>query len=152
VTTYNGFTYAGAPYNDIYAGAVTLASITDGLSNTLSHAECVEGQDGPSGQYDLRGFTHWWEGTFFETSLTPNSSLPDQMYASYCYPYYQNNPPCVGASNLDYVHASRSRHPGGVNALMGDGSVRFVKNTINIYTWQALSTSRGGEVIDASAY
>ena len=33
-----------------------------------------------------------------------------------------------------------SRHPGGVNLLMGDGSVRFVKNTINLATWRALGT------------
>ncbi|MDR3632588.1 MAG: DUF1559 domain-containing protein [Isosphaeraceae bacterium] len=152
VQTYNGFTYAGAPFNDIVAGAVTLASVTDGLSNTLYHAECVEGQDGPAGQYDLRGFIHWWEGAFFEASLTPNSLLPDQMYASYCYPNYQGNPPCVGATNLNYVHAARSRHPGGLNALLGDGSVHFIKNSINIYTWQALSTTKGSEVIDASSY
>jgi len=45
-----------------------------------------------------------------------------------------------------------SRHPGGVNALFGDGSVRFVKSTIAGPTWRALGTIGGGEVISADAY
>lgn len=47
---------------------------------------------------------------------------------------------------------ARSYHPGGVNALMGDGSVRFVKSTIDGRTWRALGTVAGGEVIGADAY
>ncbi len=35
---------------------------------------------------------------------------------------------------------------------MADGSVRFIKNTINLITWQALGSISGGEVIDASSY
>ncbi len=150
--TYNGFMYSGAPFSDIYLGAVTLSSITDGLSNTMYHAECIEGQDGPTGQLDLRGYIHWWEGAFFESSLTPNSTQPDQMQSSgYCYANYLGNPPCVGGTT-NFVHAARSRHPGGLNAVMGDGSVRFVKNTINIATWQALSTTKGAEVISSDQY
>ncbi|MHC5542811.1 DUF1559 family PulG-like putative transporter, partial [Singulisphaera rosea] len=40
-----------------------------------------------------------------------------------------------------------SRHPGGVNLLLGDGSVKFIKNTINVQTWRAVGTKAGGEVI-----
>ena len=47
---------------------------------------------------------------------------------------------------------ARSYHPGGVNALFGDGSVRFVKSTINGNTWRALGTIRGGEVVSADAF
>ena len=45
---------------------------------------------------------------------------------------------------------ARSKHPGGVHASLSDGSVRFFSNTINLATWRALSTSKGGEVIDSS--
>ena len=48
--------------------------------------------------------------------------------------------------------AARSRHPGGVNAVFGDGSVRFLKNSVNLYVWRALSTTKGGEVISADQY
>jgi prepilin-type processing-associated H-X9-DG protein len=47
---------------------------------------------------------------------------------------------------------SRSYHPGGVNALMTDGSVRFVKTTINGLTWRALGTVDGGEIMGQDAY
>jgi prepilin-type processing-associated H-X9-DG protein len=45
-----------------------------------------------------------------------------------------------------------SRHPGGVNTLMGDGSVRFIKESINLPTWRALGTRSGGEVVSADSY
>ena len=38
---------------------------------------------------------------------------------------------------------ARSYHPGGVNALFADGSVRFVKSTIDGMTWRALGTVQG---------
>ena len=41
---------------------------------------------------------------------------------------------------------ARSYHPGGINVLLGDGSVRFVNNSIAHSTWRALGTRNGGEV------
>jgi prepilin-type N-terminal cleavage/methylation domain-containing protein/prepilin-type processing-associated H-X9-DG protein len=45
-----------------------------------------------------------------------------------------------------------SRHPGGVNEAFADGSVHFVKSTVNLQSWWSLGTRSGGEVIDASSY
>jgi prepilin-type N-terminal cleavage/methylation domain-containing protein/prepilin-type processing-associated H-X9-DG protein len=42
---------------------------------------------------------------------------------------------------------SRSYHPGGVNSLMADGSVRFIANSINGLVWRSLGTVAGAEVI-----
>jgi prepilin-type N-terminal cleavage/methylation domain-containing protein/prepilin-type processing-associated H-X9-DG protein len=47
---------------------------------------------------------------------------------------------------------ARSYHPGGVNALLGDGSVRFIKSTVNGAAWRALGTVAGGEVVSGDAY
>jgi prepilin-type N-terminal cleavage/methylation domain-containing protein/prepilin-type processing-associated H-X9-DG protein len=60
-----------------------------------------------------------------------------------------------GATNdsngATYSNAN-SFHPGGVNVVMGDGSVRFIKNSINMTTWMALGTRAMGEVISADSY
>jgi prepilin-type N-terminal cleavage/methylation domain-containing protein/prepilin-type processing-associated H-X9-DG protein len=47
---------------------------------------------------------------------------------------------------------ARSYHPGGVNALMGDGSVKFAKSSIAGATWRALGTVAGGEVVSADSF
>ena len=50
------------------------------------------------------------------------------------------------------IVTATSRHPGGVNFMLVDGSVRFVKNTIVSPVWQALATIAGGEVVSADQY
>jgi prepilin-type N-terminal cleavage/methylation domain-containing protein/prepilin-type processing-associated H-X9-DG protein len=161
----NGVVFLGAPFTDIGSpitaiyGASTSplatsmiirpSSITDGLSNTILTSEVIVGQG-----FDLRGFSWWFQGAAFETYLGPNSTSPDMMQdAAYCKYPYQNNPPCAGAASiLTVTTAARSRHPGGVNVGMGDGSVRFVKDSINLIIWRALSTTQGGEIISSDAY
>jgi len=58
---------------------------------------------------------------------------------------------CAQAQHADYVNAT-SRHSGGVNVAMGDGSVKFIKSTISIPTWWALGTRAGEETISSDAY
>jgi len=48
--------------------------------------------------------------------------------------------------------AASSYHPGGVNTLMADGSVKFVKNSINYLSWYGLATVAGGEVISSDSF
>ena len=48
--------------------------------------------------------------------------------------------------------AATSKHSGGVNALFADGSVHFVKNSVNPSTWRALGSIAGGEVVSSDAY
>lgn len=141
--------YGGAPFVWITSitsspQAVRFDEMTDGLSNTLLFSETVQGRIG-----DLRGFAWWNGGAHFETLLLPNTSQPDVLEnISYCKPANRSNPPCRGpTSALPSNIAARSRHPGGVQASLCDGSVRFIANTINLDTWRALGTSRGGEPI-----
>jgi len=47
---------------------------------------------------------------------------------------------------------SRSYHPGGVNVLLGDGSARFIKGTIDGMLWRALGTISGGEVVSGDVF
>jgi prepilin-type processing-associated H-X9-DG protein len=45
-----------------------------------------------------------------------------------------------------------SNHPGGVNLLLGDGSVKFIKDSVSLQTWRALGTRNGGEVISSDSF
>ncbi|MGE3805872.1 MAG: DUF1559 domain-containing protein [Gemmataceae bacterium] len=143
VATLNGVNFGGAPFDPLGAGS-TLSKITDGTSNTLMLAEVIQGQ-----RNDLRGFGWWGESATFTAYNTPNSSAPDVLQSSgYCDNSYPN-PPCTGATSaLPSMFAARSRHPGGVNVAMCDGSIRFVPDGIAINVWRALSTSNGDEVIN----
>ena len=47
---------------------------------------------------------------------------------------------------------TRSYHPGGVNVGFADGSVKFVRDSVNGYTWRALGTLQGGEIISSDDY
>lgn len=134
-------------YNDKASvpAAVKMADIWDGTSNTLLFSETVQGRGG-----DLRGFAWWGYGCHFETYLPPNSAEPDRVqFDTYCKPNEPGNPPCVGAtpSWTEQAIAARGRHPGGVNAALCDGSVRFIANTIRLDTWRWLGTIRGKEVL-----
>jgi prepilin-type N-terminal cleavage/methylation domain-containing protein/prepilin-type processing-associated H-X9-DG protein len=144
----NGVIFGQAPFS---ASASTTTppqeigfhSITDGTSSTLMFAEVRQATGS-----DLRGFTWWGDASGFETYLAPNSPLPDRIYtAGYCNNVHPN-PPCAVATSSDpTMFASRSRHPGGVQVAMCDGSVRFISNTINLNIWRALGTSQGGETV-----
>jgi len=69
---------------------------------------------------------------------------------------------CIGSSLFGIADASwggvgaaitpTSNHPGGVNVGFADGSVRFVKDSVDLTTWWALGTRAGGEVVSADAY
>ncbi|WP_169977329.1 DUF1559 domain-containing protein [Tautonia rosea] len=151
-----GVPFGGAPFSDVdWCSTRPAANITrnfsafrDGTSNTLLAGECIQGQ-----LNDLRGFTAWGDAAFFTAWNTPNSRLPDVMSQN-CRNLEEGNPPCViaGGDNGPTRHGVRSRHPGGANMAMADGSVRFVKDTVNVFTWRSLSTTRGGEVVSADQY
>jgi prepilin-type processing-associated H-X9-DG protein len=83
--------------------------------------------------------------------LTPNSSSPDQVRA--CKDSSENPAnsdyriiPCQQvAGNTEYQIAARSRHTGGVQVSLCDGSVRFVSQNIAQSVWRAALSGKGGE-------
>ena len=158
---------ANGIYN--FYSKTTISGITDGTSNTMLMGEYAYGKTNVG---DLACWAWWNSGNY-----------ADSMYTS-LYPLNPFNK--VGdlgtgaAINADlYVSAASSFHPGGANFAFGDGSVRFIKDSIqqppinattslptnitvaagNVYTitgplavYQALSTRNGGEVISADQY
>jgi prepilin-type N-terminal cleavage/methylation domain-containing protein/prepilin-type processing-associated H-X9-DG protein len=62
------------------------------------------------------------------------------------------NDPWPGWGGVFAAVSASSNHPGGVNVGMGDGSVRFVKNSVNLQVWWALGSRNLGEVISSDAF
>jgi len=76
--------------------------------------------------------------------LTPNSTN---------YPFSACRLDCNGCgADFGHLFGISSNHPGGVNVLMADGSVKFIKSSVNEQTWWALGTRDGGETISSDAY
>jgi prepilin-type processing-associated H-X9-DG protein len=107
-------------------------------------SETVQGQGG-----DLRGLTWWGFAAGFETYASPNGSDPDLMQRpGDCKNEIEPNPPCGRALGPKFWNAARSRHPGGVNAVMCDSSVQFIVDDVDLAAWRAASTTKGDEVYD----
>jgi prepilin-type N-terminal cleavage/methylation domain-containing protein/prepilin-type processing-associated H-X9-DG protein len=70
----------------------------------------------------------------------------------YCIPTDWLDPKCLQSVRRLGQWAFRSLHPGGVNFAFADGSVKFVKQTINTQALMALGTRAGGEVVSADSY
>ena len=110
-----------------YNSKITIQGIPDGSSNTY-----IIGEDLP----DRNAFCSW---AFFNhatgTCAIPlNTNLPGSI------PQYSIN-------DWPNVYSFRSRHTGGAIFAMGDGSVRFVNQSIDIGTYRAFASRNGGEVV-----
>ncbi len=138
---------------------IGMNSLTDGSSNTVFVAEVLQGET-----YDIRGLM--WStipgGCSFFSRMPPNN--PSDYYQTGLFGDYLNNLyfcvsepamdlPCTSNAGDQTAYAgARSRHPGGLNVLLGDGSVRFVKNSLSMPIWLGLNTIGGGEIMSADAW
>ena len=159
------------PPNGVFYGnsATTFAAITDGLSNTTFYSERVLADGNNAIVSPI--------ADVFFSPLSPTT--PDQaMQMCLAVDIYDLNnqfPLFMGAPWLCgqhiFLHVTTpdtrscgffialravmppsSHHPGGVNVLFGDGSVKFVKETVALSAWRALSTRNGGEVISSDSF
>jgi prepilin-type N-terminal cleavage/methylation domain-containing protein/prepilin-type processing-associated H-X9-DG protein len=124
----------------------TLSAISDGTSNTMCIAESLTGPPGY-----LRGA--FWEdeaaGALIFTKTGPNSPQPDicNNFSFWCQDLPEANLPSkLGDPYSTTTCASRSRHPGGVQILMVDGSVHFIGESILLDVWQGMASIAGGEL------
>ena len=171
----------GTPMNAGYVGTTSLASITDGTSNTMLYGEHAHSKIVSSDQGDYYGVNWWSSGDFGDTNFSTlfppnfflaidpsNPSSPANTLPRMVPRPNDNSHPGLGAM----IVTATSQHPGGCNFAFCDGSVKFIKNTINSWTskaitynnpdynlngqvpgvYQALSTRNGGEVISADAF
>ncbi len=135
----NGIFYVGSQ--------TTIGDIKDGTTNTLMISEIILVKDGAiaSGQEDIRRRYHnvAHAGALFSTKYPPNTSQPDRH--NYCLTTVEEAP-CT-PTGTDVIVSARSYHPGGVLVGLGDGSVRFLSENIDITIYNSLGTRAGKEVI-----
>jgi len=132
--------------NDISVG---VQEIRDGTSNTFAIGE--EKQAHTSSSYG----PYWGAGCHTSTHLYILNPLVNasayQFTPNYPYPFASGANPAY-TNGTQYAWGAGSRHPGGVNMLFADGSVKFIKDTINVTTWSNLSTIKNGEVVGSDTY
>jgi prepilin-type N-terminal cleavage/methylation domain-containing protein/prepilin-type processing-associated H-X9-DG protein len=118
--------------------------ITDGLSKTMFMSEIMLAM--VDTYHDTRGdFLNDDPAVAqYMTVNTPNAGV-DLMDC----PEDQVNPaPCLFVFSNSSYQSARSRHPGGVNVLFGDGSVHFGSDDISITVWRAVGSIAGSELVE----
>ena len=172
----------GAPLNPTGAqgGTVTLASITDGTSNTVIFSEFIRGK---ADTVSITGLHQILTGsiaypatntyvlpTVYSNACQASTTL-STVNTKGCFWYNDkcgqgggyshistpNLKACLFSNDTDAfqgrtIVGASAYHPGGVNVGMIDGSVRFIKSTVNPITWWALASKAGGEVISSDSY
>jgi len=139
-----------------------ISSISDGTSNTLFVGETSRFVGQPASWQNPWNYGEWFDlvggvgggsmvmGIAY-TAARPSSRLVDADVIPIIDPdpftWYQK-----AAAQAYGNHGFRSLHPGGVNFLMGDGSVKFIKSGISLPTYWALGTRAGGEVISSDSF
>jgi len=174
----NAWRSTGPTYYQGHDGSLqqlrSFGSITDGLSQTAMFSEYVKGKMTTT----LDGVHMTYNTANGVTTLPQGTIDPDYQLAQICQQattrawdykgeiwvfqdsgrgggYYHIQPPnrkACNAAGVDTIVGASSYHPGGVNVLMVDGSVKFIKNSIDQRNWQAIGTMAGGENVPGEAY
>jgi prepilin-type N-terminal cleavage/methylation domain-containing protein/prepilin-type processing-associated H-X9-DG protein len=124
----------------------SVASITDGTSNTIMAGEVIPSRAADSNFWYFNGA---YAGTTVPLGWNSNtypSNLPNCLFQ------WQNSTAPNGCRYSAAAKGFVSMHPGGANFLFGDGSVKFLKNSISLFTYCSLGSRAGGEVVSADAY
>ena len=154
-------------------GSITIAQITDGTSNTFMYGEMSRFINEPTGNgWMFQNVDAWWaDGTFWSggSRITGGAFVipapnvgPDTTGAiiSGCITgnliappdWLMNSTIPGGPCNKLGQWGFRSLHPGGVNFSACDGSVKFIKNSVNLAAYRGLGTIAGGEIVSSDQY
>ena len=157
--------------------SVTIASVTDGTSNTTFFGDMSRFKTEGTSVFNFWHYTAVFSGGDYPLmpqtgafNLPRINSLPDPTgkQAGSIWPGCGSSngiptdwlpgtpgtagyPLCPQALTLGNW-AFRSNHPGGANMSFADGSVKFIKQTVSDQTWQAIGTRAGAEVISADSF
>jgi prepilin-type N-terminal cleavage/methylation domain-containing protein/prepilin-type processing-associated H-X9-DG protein len=176
----NGPNYVASSWDNAVNATSTLTTFQDGTSNTAIMSEWIKGpatgnpppKQGLAIMYNLNlasnafptdlqfkqvcdgvpitnnNFNWGWKGewwAFGGTSIYSHTQTPNRTSCSY------SDVGQDGRGTITFAAAS-SNHPGGVNVLFMDGSVRFVKSSVSYQAWYAIATPNYGEVVSSDSY
>ncbi|MFH1922488.1 MAG: DUF1559 domain-containing protein [Planctomycetota bacterium] len=172
----NGSSWSGRAGNGMFgqATAIRPADVRDGLSNSAAFSERVLGDD-DDGHVDLDSDLFglqapWTEETLRDWCLELTEAeaatlvihdsnggmtwLEGNMnWTRYNHLLPPGRQSCKGFLTWNGVAmTANSHHPQGVHLLLGDGSVRFVAETVDVDVWHALGTIAGGETLSQEAF
>ncbi|WP_165231914.1 DUF1559 family PulG-like putative transporter [Aquisphaera insulae] len=174
-----GPNYVASNWDNAVNTTTNLTTFQDGTSNTVIFSEWIKGQAVGTGSskngllevYNLgqnsnyvtsdykfkqicdavpitNANQNWqWKGEwwgFGGTTIYSHTQTPNRTSCAY------GDVGQDGRGTITMIAAS-SNHPGGVNTLFMDGSVRFIKSSINYQSWYAVATPDGGEVLSADS-
>ncbi len=125
-----------------------IASVTDGTSNSIIVGEVLPANAADSNFWMQNG---GYAGTTVPLGFNSNTIMPVAGGPCSSTTWQSASAP-VGCRFGSSAKGFISRHPGGSNFAFADGSVHFLKNSINLVTYCALGSRAGGEVISSDAY
>src|SRR5262249_22473854 len=136
---------AAFPQNNAGLGMVYYSGVPSGPNGTnLQFSQACAAitpntkTDGSPGSQSWGWKGEWW--AFGGTSIYSHTAMPNRYACDY------QDQREDGRGTITLISAS-SNHPGGGNVLFMDGTVRFIKSTVNIAAWQAIGTTNNGEVV-----
>jgi prepilin-type processing-associated H-X9-DG protein len=119
--------------------AASIPEITDGTSKTIALGELL-----PDCNYEFIRFG-WWDSQAFYVGTSPAINYDSCRQTDPPYPAKQD---CGTFFNWNTSAGFKSKHPGGANLAMADGSVHFINENIDYANYQRLGDRRDGEALE----
>jgi prepilin-type N-terminal cleavage/methylation domain-containing protein/prepilin-type processing-associated H-X9-DG protein len=135
------------PLTTVSHAPVTLASITDGSSNTFLGGEQDYGL-----KNDFFSATHKRAGEFRGGQGVWAHGYPRGLNFSAWGKFNLHTVNDDVTSQDNGIYSFRSQHPGGANFVFADGSVKFIKEAVARAVYRGLATRASGEVISADSF
>jgi prepilin-type N-terminal cleavage/methylation domain-containing protein/prepilin-type processing-associated H-X9-DG protein len=130
---------------------VKIAAITDGTSNTIAIGERSHTLSYVT--WTARSIGGWlYKTSAVEGGTDKFNPDPEECWTQILGPAGLEDGNRTINQPMAHVEDYWSRHPGGANFLFADGSVHFLKDSINPIPWRAMATRAGGEVLTADSF